>query len=158
MIDNDRFRLGVCMIICNPQGKVLWAKRRDKESWQFPQGGILKNEAPEEALYRELEEETGLTTQDTQLLGSTQTWLTYVWPDSIRFPYRGIDCIGQKQKWFLLRLISDDTKIYLNNTQPPEFVEWQWVDYWYPVDHVVSFKKTAYSQALHELAIHKPRC
>jgi putative (di)nucleoside polyphosphate hydrolase len=152
MIDNDIFRLGVGIIVCNTQDEVLWAKRRGKETWQFPQGGIDANEPLEKALYRELEEEIGLTASDVQLLGNTQGWLTYLWPESVRLMHMDPHCLGQKQKWFLLRLISEDTAIYLNNTNPPEFDQWRWVNYWYPLDHIVSFKKQAYHQALHELA------
>ena len=60
MIDSDGFRLNVGIVICNPKGQLLWAKRIGQSSWQFPQGGIKENESAEEALYRELEEEVGL--------------------------------------------------------------------------------------------------
>lgn len=148
---NEKFRLGVGMIICNQDRQVFWGKRAKEESWQFPQGGIRENEAPEEALYRELEEEIGLKPHDVQLLGSTESWLVYRWPEVKRLSHKNPNRLGQKQKWFLLRLISEDTTIYLHNTYPAEFEKWRWVDYWYPIEHVALFKRKTYRQALHEL-------
>lgn len=155
MIDHDGFRLGVGIILCNIKGKVLWAKRRGKDIWQFPQGGIEENESTEEALYRELEEEIGLTAMDVQQLGNTKNWLTYQWPESIRLKHAFSHCLGQKQKWFLLRLVREDTLINLDYTNHPEFDQWRWVDYWYPLNHSTPLKRHTYHQALHELAIHR---
>ncbi len=71
MIDNDGYRLNVCIVICNKKWQVLWAKRYGQHSWQFPQGGIHVTESPEEAMYRELFEELGLNKKDVQILTST---------------------------------------------------------------------------------------
>ena len=57
MIDPDGFRPNVGLILTNELGQVLWARRIGQDSWQFPQGGIQRNESPEQALYRELHEE-----------------------------------------------------------------------------------------------------
>ena len=61
-----------------------------------------------------------------------------------------ISCIGQKQRWFLLRLRSDDTAISFTLDDSPEFLRWKWVDYWYPIKHVVTFKKKVYKTVLEE--------
>ena len=34
----------------------------------------------------------------------------------------------------------------------PEFDLWRWVDFWYPVNHVVPFKRYVYERALRHLA------
>ncbi|WP_287031182.1 NUDIX domain-containing protein, partial [Pseudomonas sp. UBA6310] len=66
MIDPDGFRPNVGIILTNDVGQVLWARRINQDSWQFPQGGINDRETPEEALYRELTEEVGLEEQDVR--------------------------------------------------------------------------------------------
>ena len=61
MIDSDGFRANVGIVVANDHGQVLWARRvGGRDAWQFPQGGINRDESPEQALYRELLEEVGL--------------------------------------------------------------------------------------------------
>jgi putative (di)nucleoside polyphosphate hydrolase len=152
VIDADGFRPNVGIILSNSAGQVLWARRAGHDAWQFPQGGISENESPEEAMYRELWEEVGLERDHVKIISSTRGWLRY------RLPRRFIRhdnsplCIGQKQKWFLLQMLSDDASVVLNKTHPPEFDGWRWVSYWYPLNQVVSFKREVYRKALIELA------
>ena len=127
-------------------------RRIGQNAWQFPQGGIQDNETPIEALYRELAEEIGLSTEDVELLGCTRGWLRYRLPKRyIRTSCKPI-CIGQKQKWFMLRLISNTEKIHLDRGATPEFDSWRWVSYWHPLREVVAFKRHVYQRALKELA------
>ena len=60
--------------------------------------------------------------------------------------------LGQKQRWFLLRLVADDDKVRMDRSAKPEFDDWRWVSYWYPVGQVVAFKRDVYRRALKELA------
>ena len=151
MIDAKGYRLNVGIVLCNDAGHVFWARRAGMQSWQFPQGGIKQNEAPQEALYRELYEETGLSTNDVEIIGRTQDWLHYRLPSRyIRRNSRPL-CIGQKQIWYLLRLQSEESNIHLERTGKPEFDAWRWVDYWYPLQEVVYFKREVYRKALTEL-------
>ncbi|MBV1889467.1 MAG: RNA pyrophosphohydrolase [Gammaproteobacteria bacterium] len=150
MIDADGFRPNVGIIVCSPVGELLWARRIGQTSWQFPQGGIKREESPEQALYRELEEEVGLFSDDVEILGRTQDWLRYQLPKRYTRRRRSA-CIGQKQIWFMLQLVSDERKIRLDLTQVPEFDSWQWVDYETPANEIVEFKKRVYSEALTEL-------
>ncbi|MDH5433092.1 MAG: RNA pyrophosphohydrolase [Gammaproteobacteria bacterium] len=151
MIDSEGFRANIGIIICNDYGNLLWTRRIGQNSWQFPQGGVDAGETPEQALFRELKEETGLERQDVKILGSTKSWLKY------RLPTRYIRqdsypvCVGQKQKWYLLRLTGKESRIDFNVTKHPEFDHYMWVNYWYPVRQVISFKQTVYRQALAEL-------
>ncbi|MDP2226729.1 MAG: RNA pyrophosphohydrolase [Moraxellaceae bacterium] len=156
MIDADGFRPNVGIIITNRQGQVLWARRRGHDAWQFPQGGINPEESPEEAMYRELWEEVGLEVPDVRILAATKGWLRYRLPR--RFVRNDSDpvCIGQKQRWFLLQLDSDESRINLSCSQPAEFDGWRWVSYWYPLDQVVVFKREVYRRALLELAPRLP--
>lgn len=152
MIDPDGFRPNVGIILTNCNGRLLWARRVGQDAWQFPQGGIRSDETPTEAMYRELSEEVGLCPEHVELMGSTRGWLRYRLPRKfIRRSSRPL-CIGQKQVWFMLRLLCDDAEVQLDRTEQPEFDYWRWVDYWAPLDEVVSFKRSVYKKALNELA------
>lgn len=153
MIDSKGYRLNVGIIIINPEQQVLWAKRvHNENAWQFPQGGVQQNESAEEAMYRELYEEVGLHREDVALLAATKNWLYYQLPQRyLRLNSKPL-CIGQKQKWFLIELRSSENNICLNAAEQPEFDGWCWVDYWYPVDHVIKFKQKVYKAALEEFS------
>lgn len=152
MIDHDGYRPNVGIVICNKQGLVLWARRCGQNSWQFPQGGINQGETPEQAMYRELYEEVGLSPKDVRIMTSTNGWLHYKLPKRmIRWNAEPV-CIGQKQKWFLLELLGQDTAINIKASRKPEFDGWSWVSYWYPVRQVVSFKRDVYRKVMKEFA------
>ena len=152
MIDSDGFRPNVGIILANQFNEVLWARRIGQSSWQFPQGGIKFNESPEEALFRELHEEVGLRARDVQVIASTKGWLRYRLPKKmVRYHSHPI-CVGQKQKWFLLRMLSDDSQVSMSQSQTPEFDGWEWVSYWYPLGQVVSFKREVYRRAMKDLS------
>lgn len=152
MIDPDGFRPNVGIILSNPAGQLLWARRIGQDAWQFPQGGINRDENPEQAMYRELMEEVGLGQDDVRIIGSTRGWLRYRLPRRFIRQHRRPLCIGQKQVWFMLRLIGPDSQVDLERNEKPEFDLWRWVDYWQPLDEVVHFKRRVYSCALRELA------
>lgn len=152
MIDAEGFRPNVGIIVANTDGHLLWTKRVRQHAWQFPQGGIEAGETPRDAMYRELYEELGLRPSEVQHLGETRGWLRY------RLPQRYIRqgqvplCIGQKQKWFLLRLHDMATPLRFDRGPQPEFDAYRWVRYWVPIREVVAFKRRVYAAALRELA------
>lgn len=150
-IDTEGFRANVGIIVCDSRGLVLVGGRVGQDSWQFPQGGIRHKESPEQAMYRELKEEIGLRPEDVALLGYTADWLRYRLPEQyVRRKIRPL-CIGQKQRWFLLRLLGAESRLQLNTTTMPEFDRWRWVDYWQPLHDVIYFKREVYRQALEQL-------
>lgn len=156
MIDSDGFRPNVGIILANDFGQVLWARRiNQQDAWQFPQGGINDHESAEQALFRELHEEVGLRPSDVKILACTRGWLRYRLPPRLIRTNNTPLCIGQKQKWFLLRLLGRDQQVKLD-VGKPEFDAWQWVSYWYPLGRVVSFKREVYRRALKELAQRLP--
>lgn len=131
---------------------MLWAQRLGQDAWQFPQGGVNVDETPEQAMYRELWEEVGLYPEHVDMVAQTTSWLRYKLPKRMLRRNSQPPCIGQKQKWFLLRLTGDESKLKLDASGSPEFESWKWVDYWYPVDEVVYFKKRVYRCALQQLS------
>ncbi|MCK6407493.1 MAG: RNA pyrophosphohydrolase [Rhodocyclaceae bacterium] len=152
MLDREGYRPNVGIILCNAKNEVFWGKRIKEHSWQFPQGGIKRGETPEEAMYRELHEEVGLLPEHVRILGRTRDWLRYEVPIQwIKREWRG-SYKGQKQIWFLLRLVGRDSDVSLRASSHPEFDAWRWNSYWVPLDVVIEFKRGVYEQALNELA------
>lgn len=150
-VDEDGYRPNVGIVLCNRYRQVLWARRATHDGWQFPQGGVEPDESLEQAVFRELHEEVGLLPEHVKLVGRTQDWLRYDVPPRHlrRRNHRGFK--GQKQVWFLFHLVVEDSAVYLNHSDKPEFDSWRWVDYWTPLSDIVEFKKAVYHGALREL-------
>ncbi len=153
-IDDEGFRANVGIILANDERRLFWARRAGQRGWQFPQGGIRPDEAPEEAMFRELREEIGLSRDDVDIIAQTDGWLRY------RLPRRYIRtrskplCVGQKQLWFLLRLAGPEEHVRFDRGEKPEFDRFRWVDFWYPAEQVIFFKRKVYRRALKELGQH----
>jgi putative (di)nucleoside polyphosphate hydrolase len=156
MIDRDGYRPNVGIILANSRNLVFWGKRIKEHAWQFPQGGIKTGESPEQAMFRELLEEVGLSPQHVRILGRTREWLRYDVPANwVRRDWRA-NYRGQKQIWYLLRMLGRDCDVCLRRCEKPEFDAWRWSQYWIPLDNVVEFKRDVYLQALSELARYLP--
>jgi putative (di)nucleoside polyphosphate hydrolase len=152
MLDKEGYRPNVGIILLNQRNEVFWGKRVRQHSWQFPQGGIKHGESPEQAMFRELYEEIGLRVEHVRIVSRTRDWLRYEVPEHwMRRELRG-NYRGQKQIWFLLRLIARDCDVCLRRSEKPEFDAWRWHPYWVPMDAVVEFKREVYQQALTELS------
>jgi putative (di)nucleoside polyphosphate hydrolase len=152
MIDRDGYRPNVAIVLVNVKNQVFWGKRVKEHAWQFPQGGIKPGESPEQAMYRELQEETGLLPQHVKILGRTRDWLHYNVPTHwVKREWRGT-YKGQKQIWFLLRLCGRDCDISLRASGHPEFDAWRWHDFWVPLESVIEFKRDVYRLGLEQLA------
>lgn len=176
IVFGDGYRPNVGIIITNDKGKVFWARRITGDGWQFPQGGIRPSESVLEGMYRELLEETGLRSDQVELLAHTKNWLKYDLPQhflrydsnlskknvSKKTPHNsqqsddGEPFRGQKQVWFLLRLKEKNIQPDLSYTNKPEFDQWRWVNCRYALDNIVSFKRDVYENALSELERYIP--
>ena len=151
-IDEHGFRANVGIILINNFDQVLLGGRIGTKGWQFPQGGMHPCERIEDAMYRELKEEIGLEPRDVDLVGVTQDWLRYRLPKRYVRRNEKPVCIGQKQRWCLLRLLGKQELIRFDATNKPEFDRCRWVDYWTPAKEVIYFKRQVYMCALKELA------
>ena len=148
MLDREGFRPNVGIILLNARNQVFWGKRLRTHSWQFPQGGIKYGESPEQAMFRELHEEVGLRPDHVRILARTRDWLRYEVPDHfIRKDARG-HYRGQKQIWFLLRLMGRDSDLDLRATDHPEFDAWRWGPLSDAPDLIVPFKRASYEQVV----------
>ncbi|MBR9813581.1 RNA pyrophosphohydrolase [bacterium] len=152
MIDREGFRANVGIILANDAGQLLLAKRIGQDAWQFPQGGIRRDETPLQAMYRELHEELGLRPEHVEILGQTSDWLRYRLPKKFIRKGRKPTCIGQKQQWFLLRMLADESALDFEADEVPEFDGWKWVTPDEPPETVIYFKRDVYRQALVEFA------
>ena len=153
-IDSEGYRANVGIVLMRDSGEVFLGQRTGKKGWQFPQGGVRQGEPVEQALYRELKEEIGLYRPQVSLVSQTSDWIRYDLPKRYVRRGRGPTCIGQKQRWFLLKLAVPDGGIEFNftNTAEPEFDGWRWANYWEPVREVIYFKRPVYVRMLTELA------
>jgi len=151
-IDEEGYRANVGIVLMRDDGRVFLGGRTGGRGWQFPQGGIRRGEDFHDALYRELFEETGLREGHVEFVGATTDWLRYTLPRQYRRRTSVPLCIGQKQRWALLRFRADDAEVRFDATaEPPEFESFRWAEYWEPVREVVFFKQDVYRRALHEL-------
>jgi putative (di)nucleoside polyphosphate hydrolase len=150
VIDADGFRANVGIVLMQGD-QVFLGQRTGARGWQFPQGGMRSGESLEQALFRELNEEIGITQAQVSIVGQTERWLRYRLPP--RYVRRNQQplCTGQKQRWFLLRLQAE-VSFDFTRTSEPEFDAWRWAPYWEPVREVIYFKRPIYVRALMELA------
>ena len=149
---NLPLRLGVGIVLLNSDNKVFVGKRIDNpvNFWQLPQGGVDKNEDLLCAANRELKEETSI--ENVKLIKEIDDWLTYELPKNLlgkiwKGKYR-----GQKQKWFIMKYLGNDSEININ-TKNPEFLDWKWVNSSELPKIIVNFKKKMYLKIYEELKI-----
>ena len=143
-------RTGVGIVVLNSQNKVFVGKRIDNpfDKWQMPQGGVDFEEPILLAMKRELLEETSI--KNIKVLKEFDQWLEYELPEKLvgkiwKGKYR-----GQKQKWFVVKFLGNDSEININ-TKNPGFIEWKWVSIDILTDLIVLFKKHVYETVLTEL-------
>lgn len=147
------YRMGVGIMLLNADGAVLIGHRVDikSEAWQMPQGGIDAGETPEQALWRELQEEVG--TAKATILARARDWISYDFPAELQARVWDGRFRGQSQMWFLLRFTGVDADLALD-THEREFSETRWVATAELPDMVVGFKRDTYRSVLTEFAAH----
>lgn len=147
------YRPCVGVMLVNGDGKAFVGKRIDNkegDAWQMPQGGMDDGEDVLAAAFRELGEETGVTSDSAVLLARSKEELLYDLPDELIGKLWGGKYRGQRQFWLLMRFTGTDTEINLEAHDPPEFCEWRWVDPEHLPDLIVPFKKRVYRAVLEE--------
>jgi putative (di)nucleoside polyphosphate hydrolase len=136
------FRAGVVAVVRRSDGQVMAFERADAPgAWQLPQGGIESGETPEQAAWRELWEETGLTKRDVRLVDQPPHWTVYEWPEDMR----STDRIGQAHRWFFFEPLADDV---VPQPDGSEFTAWRWMPATDLIECVVEFRRGPYAQVL----------
>lgn len=122
---NQFFRAGVGSIIYTHAGEIILFQRSDlPDVWQLQQGGMDAGETPQETLWRELKEETGLTSDDVTLTHEYPDWLYYEYPSAVRGSLRDPNTIGQIHRWYFLAL-KPGVEIDLTKAVDKEFLDWR---------------------------------
>ncbi len=148
-MDLTRFRPNVGVVLARPDGKVWLGRRANTPgpyNWQFPQGGLDADEAPFEGALRELQEETGVSS--VSLIGQIDDWIAYIFPPDHAGSKVTKGWIGQKQLWYLLRFLGEDSEVDLGLHHEVEFDTWRWADIAEAQDLVVPFKRETYRQVI----------
>lgn len=136
------FRAGVIAVVRRGDGKVLAFERSDLSGeWQLPQGGLEAGESAVTAVWRELEEETGLTANDVRLVAEHDGFTVYAWPSAMRRNGR----LGQVHRWFFFEPIAEPITPVPDGS---EFRDWTWIEPAELIERVVEFRKTPYRQVL----------
>lgn len=147
-IPSPKYRDSVGIVLCNAE-KLIWIGQRSdvrNDYWQMPQGGIDKGETPEQAMRRELCEETSI--QNIHIKGQTKDWVHYDFPSHLR-KQSPSSFYGQRQIWFLVDFLGNDKDIDVTNVAHQEFRQWQWATPQFILNNVIDFKKAVYEAVFH---------
>lgn len=151
------FRCGVGLIIINSDGQTMAFQRRQQPNeWQWPQGGVYNGEDINQAIYRELHEEIGLTANDVELLLRLPEPTLYTFPDYIasRPSPEGPKYRGQRHDWFVFLFKGDEAKLKYDHTDEVEFSAHRWCNLTDMPAGIVPFKRKAYEQVITALTPH----
>ena len=145
------YRNGVGIVLLNKERRIFVGKRIDNHSdaWQMPQGGIDLGEDEDMAMFRELKEESGIDDSKVRLVKKSRGYFYYNLPYKLQKKFWGGKFLGQRQRWYLLEFIGEDSDINIK-TEDPEFSEWQWIQKEKIIGNIVSFKRKMYEDVIKE--------
>ena len=145
------YRKGIGIVLVNHEKNIFVGKRIDSKfnAWQMPQGGVDSGEDEDLALFREVEEETGIKSHLIEIITKSKDYYYYNLPYRLQKKFWGGKYLGQKQRWYLAKFSGNDIDININ-TQEPEFCQWQWIKHQDINDYTVEFKRKMYVDIFEE--------
>lgn len=147
------YRKGIGVMLINNEKKIFAGLRSDiKNVWQMPQGGVKHNESHDDAMWRELKEETGLLDSDVKILSYSKDTFYYDLPENLANKLWGGMYAGQCQRWFLLKFISNESHIDIFKDRSSEFCDWSWLTVDQLVKNVIYFKTELYKKIVNEFS------
>ncbi len=145
------YRSGIGIMLINSDKEIFVGKRIDNHSdaWQMPQGGLDAGESEDEAMVRELKEETGISEKNIKILHKSQGHFYYNLPYKLQKKFWGGKYLGQRQRWYLAEFIGDENDVNIK-TEDPEFSDWKWIEREKIVNAIVPFKRRLYEEIIKE--------
>ena len=151
--DPKLYRPCVGTMMINAAGEAFVGKRIDNKEgdwWQMPQGGVDDGEDLDEAMFRELGEETGVGREHLEIVARMEGELFYDLPPELHGKLWGGKYVGQRQAWYCVRFAGEDSDIDLDAFEHPEFCEWKWVSPSLLPELIVPFKRDVYERVVRE--------
>lgn len=147
------YRSGIGIMLINKEKKIFVGKRIDNHSdaWQMPQGGIDAGETEDEAMFRELKEETGISAFGVKVLQKSRGYFYYNLPYKLQKKFWGGKYLGQRQRWYLAEFIGDESLVNIQ-TEDPEFSAWKWISREEILSTIVGFKRELYQDVINEFS------
>jgi putative (di)nucleoside polyphosphate hydrolase len=149
------YRSGVGIMLINKDKQIFVGKRIDNNSdaWQMPQGGLDAGESEDEAMFRELKEETGISDSKIKILQRSQGHFYYNLPYKLQKKFWGGKYLGQKQRWYLAEFFGEESDVNIQ-TEKPEFSHWKWISQDQIISAIVGFKRKLYEDVIKEFCKH----
>lgn len=121
------YRKGVSALIQNKNQEFLLVTLRSFEDRYFavPGGGIEEGEALEDAVYREIQEELGISKGSLELVGKSNEPLKTIFKIP-KITRDGKECFGSERYFFGFRFNGNDDEIAL---QEDEVKAYKWVPF-----------------------------
>lgn len=150
-MEEKLYRPNVAALLVTGEGRLLVCERTETPgAWQFPQGGIDPGESAQEALLREVMEETGYNPGHYSLEAVRGGYRYDYPPEVLAFvkEKRRQAFVGQEQTYFLCRLKDEAPP---PNLDQREFCRFRWIFpgefdlNWLPV-----FKREVYAAVLRD--------
>jgi putative (di)nucleoside polyphosphate hydrolase len=113
------------MLVYNNKGRLFLGERYGEPGhWQFPQGGAEARFTPRQNVLRELKEELGLHKKHIGKVTQLKSRHEYEWRKPPAYALNRWR--GQRQTFWLVEFLGDDSDINLESHNEQEFRAWRW--------------------------------
>jgi putative (di)nucleoside polyphosphate hydrolase len=141
MLDREGYRPNVGIILCNAKNEVFWGKRIRSIPGSFRKVASSAAKRPKRPCTANCTKRSGCCPSMCVSSDGPRAGCVTKCRHTGSSANGAVPTKGQKQIWFLLRLVGRDSDVSLRATSKPEFDAWRWNDYWVPLDAVIEFKR-----------------